>query len=140
MSKYEVLKTVEAVKLNQRTGLPLGEPPISLPYGAIIEKLEESGDFYKFTYLAQAYRMRRDNVSGALHPIEGVTVAPAEATAAGDVPASAPKPVLAFRTLPVSGTAALSRAKVPGGWLVAGGSGVAFVPDPSHEWDGTSLP
>jgi len=33
------------------------------------------------------------------------------------------------------------RAKVPGGWLVffcgnAGISGVAFYPDPNHEWDG----
>ena len=39
------------------------------------------------------------------------------------------------------------RAKVPGGWFVAvmspfsnGGAGVAFYPDPSHQWDGGSLP
>lgn len=35
------------------------------------------------------------------------------------------------------------RAKVPGGWLVVvafgQGEGVAFVPDPTHEWDGNSL-
>src|SRR5262245_35920141 len=41
------------------------------------------------------------------------------------------------------------RSKVPGGWLVetnrrggewGTGSGLAFVPDPDHKWDGTSLP
>jgi hypothetical protein len=37
------------------------------------------------------------------------------------------------------------RSKVPGGWLVytqstfgEGASGMAFVPDPNHEWDGNS--
>ena len=37
-----------------------------------------------------------------------------------------------------------SRAKVPGGWLVAiiwhHGGGVTFYPDPTHHWDGKSLP
>ncbi len=33
------------------------------------------------------------------------------------------------------------RARVPGGWLISvAGTGVAFFPDPDHEWDGTSLP
>lgn len=40
----------------------------------------------------------------------------------------------------------VSRAKIPGGWLVyiESGSvrapGLTFVPDPNHEWDGGSLP
>lgn len=42
----------------------------------------------------------------------------------------------------------LSRAKVPGGWLVlvawndtqGSSSSMTFVPDPAHQWDGTSLP
>ena len=40
----------------------------------------------------------------------------------------------------------VERAKVPGGWLVISqfkvgpAHGLAFVPDPNHEWDGGSLP
>ncbi len=42
----------------------------------------------------------------------------------------------------------VSRAAVPGGWLMLivhatgpmGQGGVTFVPDPSHTWDGSSIP
>jgi hypothetical protein len=39
----------------------------------------------------------------------------------------------------------MSRAKIPGGWLVYGTTSVStsflvFVPDPDHQWDGASLP
>lgn len=41
----------------------------------------------------------------------------------------------------------LFRARVPGGWVIVlketvtqEMSGVTFVPDPTHSWDGTSLP
>lgn len=40
---------------------------------------------------------------------------------------------------PSRGTGA-HRAKVPGGWLVHWGEGMAFVPDPDHRWDGSSPP
>ncbi len=38
----------------------------------------------------------------------------------------------------------LSRAKIPGGWLVYGTTSndtalLVFVPDPEHQWDGGSL-
>jgi hypothetical protein len=33
------------------------------------------------------------------------------------------------------------RTKVPGGWLVhTDPGGLAFYPDPQHQWDGNSLP
>ena len=32
-----------------------------------------------------------------------------------------------------------SRIKLPSGWLVAGPSGMAFVPDATHTWDGSSV-
>ena len=34
----------------------------------------------------------------------------------------------------------LSRAKVPGGWLVLHKDSITFVPDPNHLWDGQALP
>ena len=40
----------------------------------------------------------------------------------------------------------VERARVPGGWLVISqfevgpAHGLAFVPDPNHEWDGGSVP
>jgi hypothetical protein len=47
----------------------------------------------------------------------------------------------AFAPVPSS----LSRAKIPGGWLVYGTTHgdpavLVFVPDPEHHWDGASLP
>ena len=44
--------------------------------------------------------------------------------------------------------ASVSRAKVPGGWLICvfwnsvscGGPSMLFYPDPEHLWDGASLP
>ena len=44
-------------------------------------------------------------------------------------------------------TVVAARAKIPGGWLVATKGGflvtagcARFVPDPNHEWNGSSLP
>jgi len=45
---------------------------------------------------------------------------------------------LRFERLDASGYT-VARAKVPGCWLVACGTGVTFYPDPAHEWDGASL-
>jgi hypothetical protein len=47
----------------------------------------------------------------------------------------------AFAPVPSS----LSRARIPGGWLVYGTTHgdpavLVFVPDPDHTWDGSSLP
>jgi hypothetical protein len=44
---------------------------------------------------------------------------------------------LKFERLDAGGYA-VARAKVPGGWLIACGTGVTFYPDPDHEWDGSS--
>lgn len=51
--------------------------------------------------------------------------------------APADKRYIRWETIPSNGTT--QRAKVPGGWLVAAGNGLAFVPNPGHEWDGSSL-
>jgi hypothetical protein len=50
---------------------------------------------------------------------------------------------------PGTGSRGVYRSKIPGGWLVESirrsgdsglGVGLAFVPDPEHQWDGNSLP
>lgn len=38
------------------------------------------------------------------------------------------------------GKLSVSRAPIPGGWLVCVGQSVTFVPDPQHAWDGRPLP
>jgi hypothetical protein len=66
----------------------------------------------------------------------------------------AEKPVLSWETLNTTREAKglmhseyfVERAKVTGGWLVISqykvgpAHGLAFLPDPKHEWDGGSLP
>ena len=55
-------------------------------------------------------------------------------------------PKLKFEKLDVGTTvsARVSRAKVPGGWLLMvnsnSGGGLTFYSDPQHKWDGNSLP
>jgi hypothetical protein len=52
---------------------------------------------------------------------------------------------LEFEKLDTGGVSIrLSRAKVPGGWLLVShtstGVGLTFYPDPQHKWDGKSIP
>jgi len=54
--------------------------------------------------------------------------------------------VLTFEKVPTKGFKLeiidnhIRRARIPGGWLVTiRDEGIAFVPDPKHEWDGGSL-
>ena len=54
-------------------------------------------------------------------------------------------PKIKFEKLDVGNTISVrvSRAKVPGGWLLAAtsnsGAGLTFYSDPQHKWDGKSL-
>lgn len=148
MAKHEVGKSLEAVRLNKRTGIPLTEAPITIPYGAILNDLEEVGNYYKFTYHSERYQMRVDSARGALHLIAGTQESVAKETPAviqasnqtvvEEPIAEDSRPVLTFERLRVTGGPALSRAKVPGGWLIVSAGGVTFVQDAYHAWDGGS--
>lgn len=53
-------------------------------------------------------------------------------------------PKLKFEKLDIGALPArVSRAKIPGGWLLIvtsnSGGGLTFYPDPQHKWDGNSL-
>lgn len=153
MAKYELTKSIEAQKISKRTGLAIEDAPNTVPYAAILADFEDLGDTVRFTYMNDRYQCKAEVVRGFLHEMGG-----AGAPAAPAPPPAAPPPApaqavatplaavlrdLVFEPLPargVPGGSPIARARIPGGWLVAAGSGggVAFVPDPNHWWDGGS--
>jgi hypothetical protein len=149
VAKFEFTKTLEANKLNKRTGSPINEIK-TISYGAVIENLEEDGDYLKFTFLGEPYRIREDILRSALRPIGAGDAPPTPVAAAATprgsgaaVPASAMDAVseATFFWEDLKSDVRMRRAKVPGGWLVSvTGAGLTFYPDPEHQWDGTSLP
>jgi len=133
MATLTLVKTIEARKLNPKTGVSLPGPPVTIPYGAIIDRLERHRDDAKFRYQMEMYGCRYQVLEEALEK-EAIADAPAQNNAAAS---SSDRPKLQWEQTPSNGPLTL-RTKVPGGWLVAVGSGVTFYPDPGHEWDGTS--
>ena len=143
--KLELNKSIEARKLNKRTGSPTTDPEVVIPYGAFVENVEADRDFERFTYLGELYQCTHTLLASATDPRAWkAQLAPAAepatpaASSAGQSAPAAPR--LQWELLD-SSHAPLLRARVPGGWLIAAGSGagLAFYPDPGHEWDGTSL-
>ncbi len=132
MPKFELAKSIEVTPLNKRTLIPSGDPPVTIPYGAIVDHIEQDRDFDKFSYLGQPYRCAHTILKAA---IRSENLAPEPVAAAAEE-----KPRLEWEEL-ASSHCMVRRAKVPGGWLVAvSGDGVAFYPDRQHVWDGTSIP
>jgi hypothetical protein len=136
-------KMIEATKLQPRTGLPLGVPPVTIPFGALIEPLGSDRDCERFNYLSELYECEQDLFLSATGGDKGRTHAAEEDTAATPnvekTEATAPTgPRLVWGPIN-SSNYSVSRAAIPGGWLVAlHGSGVTFVPDAKHAWDGGS--
>ena len=140
MGKLILNKTIEARKLNPRTGVPTSEAPVTIPFGAIIQKLSEDRDVINFKYLEEPYQCRGEILEAAIglaKPVGRGAEAPA-------VSLESRNPEAAIQWQPIkSSLQPVLRAKVPGGWLVlvAGGNGgLTFYPDPEHRWDGCSLP
>ena len=144
MIKLELNKSIEAKKLNKRTGAPTTDPEVVIPYGAFVENVEADRDFERFTYLSELYQCSHKLLASATDPRAWkAQLALAEESAAPDA-SNAGQPAPSGPKLlwePVNSNLPVVRTKVPGGWLIAVGSGagLAFYPDPGHEWDGTSL-
>ena len=51
MAKFELTKSIEAVKLNQRTLRPLNQLKHTISYGAVLEDLTLDRDMQQFHYL-----------------------------------------------------------------------------------------
>jgi hypothetical protein len=69
MAKFELTKTVEARKLHKRTLAPLSDPPVSIPFGAIIENVQNDRDVEKFYYLGEPYQSPSAEIKPAMKPI-----------------------------------------------------------------------
>lgn len=144
MGKISLNKSIEATKLNERTEAPLVGPQVTIPFGALVEPTGASRDREKFRYLGELYSAAQDIFLEATRPDEVESDSPS-APAIPVLP-EVGEPVtqhakgakLRFERLDAGGYA-MARAKVRGGWLVACGTGIAFYPDPAHEWDGTSI-
>jgi hypothetical protein len=143
--RLELNKSIEARKLNQRTGAPTTDPEVVIPYGAIVENVERDRDFERFTYLGELYHCPHTLLASATDPQAWKAQRAPEAESAAPAASSAGQPAPMAPRLqwaPVNSShVPLLRAKVPGGWLIAAasGTGLTFYPDPRHEWDGTSL-
>ena len=145
MIKMELNKSIEARRLNKRTGSPTTDPEVVIPYGAIVENVEPDRDFERFTYLGELYQCPHTALASATDPQAWKAQRAPAAESAAPAASSAEQPAPATPRLqwaPVDTShVPLLRARVPGGWLIAAGSGagLTFYPDPGHEWDGTSL-
>ena len=91
MPRFELKKSIEVAKLNQRTGIPTADPPATIPFGSIIENPELDYDYGKFTFLGQLYRCGSEVLKAAMesHPV-GAAAAPPAAAPAAPAPAVAP--------------------------------------------------
>ena len=70
MAKFELKKSIEAVKLNRRTMRAMGRERHTVPYGSIIENLTEDRDRRKFFYLGDPYECYDWELEDALREIK----------------------------------------------------------------------
>ena len=138
-------KLIEATKLHPRTGLSLGLPPVTVPYGALIEHAGSDRDRERFNYLGELYECKRDLFLSATGGAKRAAAGAAPEPESGPAAESAPEPEapggprLSWERVGSSNYTVM-RTAVPGGWLVAlNGNGLTFVPDAKHGWDGGSI-
>jgi hypothetical protein len=70
MVKAELIKTVEARKLNKRTMRPMSPDPVTIPFGGILDKIEQDDYQMRFYYLGEPYEADLMSVKGALKTLE----------------------------------------------------------------------
>ena len=139
MAKYEITKSIEVDELNKRSGLPTGKKR-TLAFGAIIMDRVEDREMDRFTYLGELYRTKTADLNEACRPISDDPVAALTGSPTEAKPAGPAKPSYKLQWEAISSSIPASRTKVPGGWLVSvTNGGLTFLPDPGHDWDGSSL-
>lgn len=68
-SKFQLAKTIEAVKLNPRTLRPLTPTKFTIPYGAVLEKVTRDHDKQQFYYLGEPHECPASDLETALQPL-----------------------------------------------------------------------
>ncbi len=145
-------------QLHPKSLIPLSEPPLQLPFTAILEGLTLERDNYRFFYLGLPYQCPQKVMKSAIEKIEESVTQAASDEDAGVEELVAEAPVPAGETVQPSAApppdagaqfvwqhvttnhGALQRAKVPGGWLVKlQQNGICFYPDANHKWDGSTI-
>jgi hypothetical protein len=133
MPVLELGKSIECIRLNKRNRLPMGDPPRTIPFGALVEEIRETGDRASFIYLGELYECPADVLNSALH-VSG----PAQPNGAADrtETRAAPKQPASLEWEPLpSSQGSFSRARVPGGWLLANeANALVFIPDQERAW------
>ena len=71
MAKFELTKSIEALKLNPRTMVPLNDWH-TIPFGAIIDDRIDKGDVEQFSYLGEYYQYSKEDLKAASKPIAPV--------------------------------------------------------------------
>jgi hypothetical protein len=69
MAKFELTKSIEAVKLNPRTLRPLNDLRHTIPYGGVLEKLTPDGDMQQFHYLGEPYECPEADLKSAIREL-----------------------------------------------------------------------
>ena len=69
MAKFELTKSIEAVKLNPRTLRPLSDLKHTIPYGAILEKMTPDRDMQQFHYLGEPYECPESDIRTAIREL-----------------------------------------------------------------------
>lgn len=69
MAKFELTKSIEAVKLNPRTLRPLSDLKHTIPYGAVLEKLTLDRDMQQFHYLGEPFECPEADLKAALREL-----------------------------------------------------------------------
>jgi hypothetical protein len=136
MPVSELGKSIESIRLNKRNRLPMGDPPRTIPFGALIDEIRETGDRASFVYLGELYECPADVLRSALlesGPAQPNGAADRSETRAPETAAKQPAS-LEWETV-ASSQGSFSRARVPGGWLLMNdASALVFIPDYQQIW------
>jgi hypothetical protein len=132
-------KTIEVKKLNKRSGLPLPEPPVIIPFGSLIENLKRERGSVRFTHLFELFEVEETVLDAAIRELGGEKMAASSPAAEPTAEvASTADPGVEWEPI-AAAPIRLLRAKVPGGWLLASNGAVSFYPDAEHVWNGRSM-